>query len=200
MARVPPLSRDEARALDDAFAPVEERMGFLPNSMLTMARRPEILRAVAALTQAARTGTVSPELKELVALVASTAAGCRYCEAHTASNATRKGAQAEKLAQVWSYEESDLFSDAERAALRLAHHAALVPNAATDEDFDELRCHFDDGEIVELMTMIALFGFLNRWNDTLATDLEPTPLALASAVIGPAGWEPGKHAQGSARA
>jgi len=200
MARVPPLSRDEARALDDAFAPVEERMGFLPNSMLTMARRPEILRAVAALTQAARTGTVSPELKELVALVASTAAGCRYCEAHTASNATRKGAQAEKLAQVWSYEESDLFSDAERAALRLAHHAALVPNAATDEDFDELRRHFDDGEIVELMTMIALFGFLNRWNDTLATDLEPTPLALASTVIGPAGWEPGKHGHDSTRA
>jgi hypothetical protein len=87
-----------------------------------------------------------------------------------------------------------LFSDADRAALRLAHHAALVPNAVTDEDFEELRGHFDDGEIVELMTMIALFGFLNRWNDTLATDLEATPLALASDVIGPAGWEPGKHA------
>jgi uncharacterized peroxidase-related enzyme len=161
--------------------------------MLTMAHRPEILRAVAGLTQAARTGAVSPELKELVALVASTAAGCRYCQAHTASNATRKGAHAEKIAQVWSYESSDLFSDADRAALRLAHHAALVPNAATDEDFEELRRHFDDGEIVELMTMIALFGFLNRWNDTLATDLEATPLALASDVIGPAGWEPGKH-------
>jgi uncharacterized peroxidase-related enzyme len=194
MARVQPRSREQAHALDDAFAPVEERMGFLPNSMLTMARRPEILRAVAALTQAARTGTVSPELKELVALVASTAAGCRYCEAHTASNATRKGAQAEKITQVWSYEESDLFSDAERAALRVAHHGALVPNAATDEDFEELRRHFDDGEIVELMTMIALFGFLNRWNDTLATDLETTPLELATTLIGPAGWEPGKHA------
>ncbi len=200
MARVAPLSRDEARELDDAFAPVEERMGFLPNSMLTMARRPEILRAVAALTQAARTGTVSPELKELVALVASTAAGCRYCEAHTASNATRRGAQAAKIAQVWSYESSDLFSDAERAALRLAHHAALVPNAATDEDFVRLRHHFDDGEIVELMTMIALFGFLNRWNDTLATDLETTPRELASSLIGPAGWEPGKHAAGPAGA
>jgi uncharacterized peroxidase-related enzyme len=154
---------------------------------------------VAALTQVARTGTVSPELKELVALVASTAAGCRYCQAHTASNATRKGAHAEKIAQVWSYETSDLFSDAERAALRLAYHAALVPNAATDEDFEDLRRYFDDGEIVELVTMIALFGFLNRWNDTLATDLETKPLELASAVIGPAGWEPGKHAHAPAQ-
>jgi uncharacterized peroxidase-related enzyme len=194
MARVPPVPREDVPELEDAFAPVEQRMGFLPNSMLTMAHRPEILRAVAGLSQAARTGAVSPELKELVALVASTAAGCRYCQAHTASNATRKGAHAEKIAQVWSYESSDLFSDADRAALRLAHHAALVPNAVTDEDFEELRGHFDDGEIVELMTMIALFGFLNRWNDTLATDLEATPLALASDVIGPAGWEPGKHA------
>ena len=193
MARVRPIRREEAPELEDAFAPVEQRMGFLPNSLLTMARRPQILRAVAALAQAARTGTVSRELKELVALVASTAAGCRYCQAHTASNATRVGADAGRIAQVWDYGTSDLFSDADRAALRLAHHASLVPNQATDEDFVELRRHFDDGEIVEIMAIVALFGFLNRWNDTLATDLEPQPLALASDVIGPAGWEPGKH-------
>src|SRR5919106_6808717 len=41
----------------DAFQPVEERMGFLPNSLVTMARRPEILRAAASLAQATRTGT-----------------------------------------------------------------------------------------------------------------------------------------------
>src|SRR5919109_2480760 len=190
MARIPPLPREDIPELEDAFDPVEQRMGFLPNSLLTMARRPEILRAVASLAQAARTGTVSRELKELVALVASTAAGCRYCQAHTASNATRVGAEAARITDVWNYETSDLFDDAERAALRLAHHAALVPNQATDEDFEELRRHFDDGEIVELVTMIALFGFLNRWNDTLATDLEPHPLALASEVIAEAGWEP----------
>src|SRR3990170_5615698 len=111
MARVPPLPREEVPELEDAFAPVEQRMGFLPNSLLTMARRPEILRAVSSLAQAARTGTVSRELKELVALVSSTAAGCRYCQAHTASNATRIDAEADKLAHVWSYETSDLFSE-----------------------------------------------------------------------------------------
>src|SRR5918994_3304665 len=193
MARVPPVRREDVPELEDAFRPVEERMGFLPNSLLTMARRPELLRAAASLAQAARTGTVSRELKELLAFVASTAAGCRYCQAHTASNATRVGAEAAKIANVWSYETSDLFSDAERAALRLAHHAALVPNLATDEDFEEVRRFFDDGEIVEIVTVIALFGFLNRWNDTVATDLEPRPFAIASEVIADAGWEPGKH-------
>jgi len=193
MARIAPLPRDEISDLEDAFGPVEQRMGFLPNSLLTMARRPEILRAVASLAQVARTGTVSSELKELVALVSSTAAGCRYCQAHTASNATRAGAEAAKIAQVWSYEASDLFTEAERAALRLAHHASLVPNQATEEDFEELRRSFDDGEIVEIVTVIALFGFLNRWNDTVATDLEPRPFEVASTVIAEAGWEPGKH-------
>ena len=193
MARIPPLPREEVPELEESFGPVEQRMGFLPNSLLTMARRPEVLRAVASLAQAARTGTVSRELKELVALVASAAAGCRYCQAHTASNAIRVGAEASKIANVWSYETSALFSDAERATLRLAHHAALVPNLATEEDFEELRRFFDDGEIVEIVTVIALFGFLNRWNDTVATDLEPRPFAVASAVIADAGWEPGKH-------
>jgi uncharacterized peroxidase-related enzyme len=200
MARVPPLRREDVPELEDAFHPVEERMGFLPNSLLTMARRPEILRAVSSLAQAARTGTVSRELKELVALVASTAAGCRYCQAHTASNATRIGAEAARIANVWRYETSELFGPAERAALRLAHHAALVPNQATDEDFEEARRHFDDGEIVEIVAIVALFGFLNRWNDTMATDLELSPFTVASEVIAEAGWEPGKHSAPNAAA
>jgi uncharacterized peroxidase-related enzyme len=193
MARVPPLRREDAPELEDAFRPVEERMGFLPNSLLTMARRPEILRAVASLAQAARTGSVSRELKELLAFVASTAAGCRYCQAHTASNATRVGADTARIASVWRYETSELFSPAERAALRLAHHAALVPNQATEEDFEEVRRYFDDGEIVEIVAIVALFGFLNRWNDTMATDLELRPFSVANEVVADTGWEPGKH-------
>ena len=78
---------------------------------------------------------------------------------------------------MWGYQTGEAFTDGERAALRLAHHAALVPNQATDADFAELRRHFDDGEIVEIVGMIALFGFLNRWNDTMATELEEHPLA-----------------------
>lgn len=193
MARVAPLRRDQVPELEDAFSQVEQRMGFVPNSMLTMARRPELTRAFGALAQAARAGRVDPQLKELVALVASTAAGCRYCQAHTASNAATKDTAAQKIEQVWNYDTSDLFTDAERAALRLAHHAALVPNEATDADFAELRLHFDDGEIVEIVAIVALFGFLNRWNDTMATELEEHPFALASAVLGGVGWEPGKH-------
>ncbi|MDZ7727690.1 MAG: hypothetical protein U5Q44_05530 [Dehalococcoidia bacterium] len=44
------------------------------------------------------------------------------------------------------------------------------------------------------MGVISLFGWLNRWNDTMATDLEEEPLAFAQEHLGGAGWAAGKHA------
>ena len=52
----------------------------------------------------------------------------------------------------------------------LAASASLVPNAVTDEDFAGLRKHFAD---VGIVAVVALFGFMNRWNDTIQTELEP---------------------------
>mgnify|MGYP002713163328 CR=1 FL=1 len=99
----------------------------------------------------------------------------------------------QKIAAVWEFETSDLFSDAERAALRLALHAGYLPNEATQADFDELANYFDEGQIVEIVASIALFGYLNRWNDTMATQLEEYPAQVAERAIGSQGWEPGKH-------
>jgi alkylhydroperoxidase family enzyme len=99
-----------------------------------------------------------------------------------------------KIRAVWEFATSPLFSPAERAALRLGYHAALVPNEATSEDFDELKKHFDDGQIVEIVAAIALFGYLNRWNDTMATALEQRASDVAERVIASQGWSSGKHA------
>jgi hypothetical protein len=49
--------------------------------------------------------------------------------------------------------------------------------------------------MVELTAIISLFGFLNRWNDTLATALEPSPTAFAAATLAGNGWKSGKHAE-----
>jgi alkylhydroperoxidase family enzyme len=99
----------------------------------------------------------------------------------------------EKIATIWEFESSPLFDDAERAALRFARDASLVPNAVTPGHFDELRRHWDDGQIVEILSVVSLFGFLNRWNDTMATDLEEIPTAFAGSTLGDT-WDPGKHA------
>jgi len=138
-------------------------------------------------------GTVDEELKMLVSLIASQAAGCRYCQAHMANLSSIYHASDQKIAAVWEFQDNDIFSAAERAALTLAFNASLVPNQATQEDFDELSKYFDDGQVVELVATIGLFGYLNRWNDTMATDLEDYPNTVAQRIIAAVGWQAGKH-------
>jgi alkylhydroperoxidase family enzyme len=104
-----------------------------------------------------------------------------------------RGESDAKISQIWNFERSPLYSDAERAALRFARDASLVPNGVTPAHFDELRMYWDEGEIIEFLAVVGLFGFLNRWNDSMATDLEDTPLEYATRTLG-AGWGgPGKH-------
>jgi uncharacterized peroxidase-related enzyme len=172
-------------------------MGFLPNSQLIMAHRPEILRAFVQLV-AAITGpssTIDPQLRNLVSQMASRAAGCGYCMAHTAHSAGRVGISAAKEDALWEYETSPLFSAAERAALRVAQCAAQVPNAVSDEDFSELKRYYSDAQIVDIVAVIALFGFLNRFNDTMATELEASPVAAGQRFLADRGWTVGKHAR-----
>lgn len=195
MAHISPLSWDETPQFHQRFEHYRATRGFVPNSIRTMARRPAIAAAFMELNRAVLyEGTVSEELKMLVSLIASQAAGCRYCQAHMANLSRIYKASDAKIRAVWEFETSALFSPAERAALRVAYKAALVPNETTPEDFKELKKHFDDAQIVEIVASIALFGYLNRWNDTMATELEPEALSVASQTLSAVGWKPGKHA------
>ena len=195
MAHVKPLRREDLPELEELFQLYDDTLSFVPNSLYTMARRPGILRAFSELiTQIWRTGTVPVYLKPLVAMVSSAAAGCRYCQAHEAVDARMRGVPEEKIAAVFDFETSPLFDDADRAALRFALAASAQPNAVTAEHFAELCRHWDDGQIVEILAVVGLFGFLNRWNDTMATDLEEIPGELGARLLGGAGWAPGKHA------
>ena len=194
MANVPPLPDSELDDFAELFGVVEERMGFVPNSLKTLARKPEMLRAfVAFFVTVAGPGKLSAELKQLIAHIASAAAGCRYCQAHTGHVAERAGASAEKVAAVWDYEASPLFTPAEKAALALAQAAAEVPNRAGAAEFARARESHDDEALVEIVAMVSVFGFLNRWNDTIGTELEDSPLVFAEATLGAVGWEVGKH-------
>ncbi len=195
MARVQPPEGAEPEGFAERFAVMRQVSGYVPNSMLTMALRPKILEAVLGLGTAVmlEPGAVPLGLKWMVAHIVSNAAGCRYCQAHTAHNAHRAEISDEKIDQLWNYDRSPLFSAAERAALDLALAAGQVPNAATDAHFAALKQHFDDGAIVEIVSVIALFGWFNRWNDTMATDLEQDPSGFAREHLAPAGWEVGNH-------
>jgi uncharacterized peroxidase-related enzyme len=172
-----------------------KRMGFVPNSQLIMQRVPGMLKGYQALTAAIwdPAGKVDAKFKRLISHVASRSAGCQYCMAHTADGAARLGVDQQKIDAVWDYQTSPLFSAAERAALDVAVAAGCVPNAVTDEMFLEMRKHWSDEQIVEIVGVIALFGFLNRWNDTFATPLEEEPIEYGEKHLASQGWTVGKH-------
>lgn len=196
MNRLEPLPLDSLAELQVTFNSFKERMGFIANSGLIMARRPKILDALGQLAVAVfdkEESTVPYSLKSCMGQIASLTTGCLYCQAHFANNTLVSGVDAEKLKNLWSFEHSDLFSEEERSALRFAIAASQIPNGVTDEHFESLKKHWDDGQIVEMLGTLCYVAFLNRWNDSLATTLEKHPAEVAKEHLTGTGWEAGKH-------
>lgn len=196
MNRVSPLSPQALLEVAPYLAPLAQAGATIPTSFRVLGRRPRVLEAFQGFSGSImREGDVNSGLKQLIAHVFSRSAGCLYCQAHTSHFAhTLAGVEIDKIEAVWEFEQSPLFSSAERAALRLALAAGQIPNAADDEHFIELRQHYSESEIVEIISVISMFGFLNRFNDTLANELEENAVQFAAAHLAHAGWTPGKHA------
>ena len=104
-----------------------------------------------------------------------------------------RGVKADKVAALWEYETNPVFSEAERAALRFAQAAASAPNMVTDEDAEAVKQLFGEDGIVEILAVVSFYGFLNRWNDLLATELEEIAFDKASKTLADASWDAGKH-------
>jgi uncharacterized peroxidase-related enzyme len=196
MPLVTPLPPDHDTEVAELARFFNETLGFCPNSVLTMQRRPAIAKAFIQLNMAvmANEGRVTSSLKRLIGYLASQVAGCRYCQAHTIRAAERYGADEMQMRHIWEYRNHPAFNEAERAALDLAVAASSIPNAADDPDLQgRLHEHWDDGEIVEILGVIALFGYLNRWNDSMGTPLESPAADSGTQWLGKTGWTRGKH-------
>lgn len=200
-----PLRREDLKQFEPLFSMAENVLGFLPNSMLTMGRDSELIYAFSMLSssvlrekpkaslwrmlglalkhlisvakrQRCNRKGIDSELKWLIAYLSSSVANCRYCQAHTAHSAYRANVSLEKINQAMDFETSSLFSDKERAALRLVSLLQVTePKTSREEIYREILKHFNDDEILQLVAIISLFGFLNRWNELLATPLEEAP-------------------------
>ena len=195
MPLVKPLSSDSNLEIKDLAKFFNETLGFCQNYVLTMQIRPDIASAFINLNKAVmdNNGKVSSALKRMIAWVSSNAAGWRYCQAHAIRDAERYGAESEQLEHIWEYSTHEAFNDAERAALDFALAASQIPNAVDKKLEDRLRIHWDDGEIVEILGVISLFGFLNRWNDSMGTNIEDGAVNSAEKYLSKNGWNKGKH-------
>jgi len=195
MPLVTPLSAEHDQETKELAEFFNETLGFCPNSVLTMQRRPAISKAFINLNKAvmANEGRVTSALKRMIAWVSSNSTGCRYCQAHAIRAAERYGAEQEQLDNIWEYRTHPAFSEGERAALDFSLAASVVPNQVNEEIQTRLHEHWDDGEIVEMLGVISLFGYLNRWNDSMGTTLEGDAIESGDQYLGKHGFEVGKH-------
>jgi uncharacterized peroxidase-related enzyme len=192
---IKPKSGENDPELQKLIEFYEETLGFCPNSIKTMHHRPRIAYAFIEMNKAVmeNQGRVTSALKRLIAYISSNVAGCRYCQAHAIRAAERYGAEQEKLENIWEYKTHPSFSEAEKAALEFAFAASTVPNTVNDDVAENLRKYWDEGEITEIAGVVALFGYLNRWNDSMGTEMENRAVESGEKWLGKKGWSPEKH-------
>lgn len=192
---VRPVNGHQDQQFNELVQFFNETLGFCPNSVKTMYHRPEIAYAFIALNKAVmqNKGRVTSALKRLIGYISSNVAGCRYCQAHTIRAAERYGAERTQLENIWEFKTHPAFSEPERAALDFAWASSVIPNAVDDAISDRLREWWDEGEIVEILGVVALFGYLNRWNDSMATEMEAGAIASGEKFLAGNGWTAGKH-------
>ena len=181
--------REEFIHFEELFKGVEAFMGYVPNAHLTMAEKPELLVAFSNLAMTIfQSEGLDMQSKQLIALASSLSSGCKYCQAHTSHGAERAGTDKKKIAEILNYKESDFYSEQERAILDLAFASGRAPNESTEAHFKELKKYFSDGQIIDIVSVISMFGFLNRWNDTFGTRLEDVPKSFVEEKLKPLGW------------
>ncbi len=195
MSLIDPIHTIEDAETKELVKFFNETLGFCPNSVLTMQKNPALAKAFINLNMAVMEnhGALTSEFKRLIAFVSSNTSGCRYCQAHTIRAAERYGASKERLENIWNFEQSDCFSDQEKVALKFTREASKVPVATTQEMEEELKQHWSENDIIEIMSVIALFGYLNRWNDVMGTSLEEDAVESANQYLKDKGWDIGKH-------
>ena len=181
--------REEFNEFEDLYKGVEAFMGYHPNAHLTMSESPGLLMAFSQLASTIfQSNSLDIQTKQLIALASSLSAGCKYCQAHTSHGAERAGVNETKIAQILNYSDSQEYNEQERAVLDLAFAAGKVPNMSTKKHFDNLKQYFSKKQIIDIVAVISLFGYLNRWNDTLGTELEDIPEDFVEKQLKPLGW------------
>jgi uncharacterized peroxidase-related enzyme len=190
-----PNQEKDDKAFNELIKFFNETLGFCPNSVKTMYHRPLIAYAFIELNKAVmkNSGNVTSSLKRLIGYVSSNVAGCKYCQAHTIRAAERYGAESEKMENIWEYKTHPAFTEAERVALEFAWVSSTLPNAVDDAIAERLRLHWNEGDIVEILGVVALFGFLNRWNDSMGTEIEAGAIESGEKYLTKYGWTTGKH-------
>jgi len=140
------------------YGPLVSVLGVRPDIARTLVRHADAL---------AGSGSVSPRIKELCALMVSWLNACAYCTSCHEDLAERLGIDRSTLDDLGGYARSPRFDPAERAALAAAVSLTREPRALPDGLWKDLQAHFDDGECVEIIATIGFYNYVNRLGNAL---------------------------------
>ena len=149
---------------------VENKLGFAPNIMRTMANSPAVLQGYLDFSGALSKGHLSPGFREQIALTVSEINGCRYClAAHSAIGQT-VGLSEEAIRDSRRGESMDT---KEATALEFTRQVVSNRGQIADEEVAKLRkAGFTDGEITEILGNIGLTLFTNYFNHVAGTKVD----------------------------
>lgn len=170
MAHVTPL--EIAQAPPDAqpvLKSIKEKYGKVLHIFGTMAYQPDVLKGVVAINDGLQ-NNLPATLRELAYFKASQVNGCDYCSHYHRMAASNAGISDEQLNAIDDFENSDLFSEAQKHVLQYTEQ--LTRTASVDDaTVAAVKQHISDTELVTLAATVALANFTNRFNHGLGIEL-----------------------------
>jgi len=176
-ARIAPLHENDLRSHDPVLEELVDFVGYRPNALLTMARKPGVVPALLQLLGVTLRGDglLLQPLRFLIAAEAARGARCRYTTTHLVHAAHHLGVGWDKLAVLPSYRDDPRYTEQERKALAIATAGGSLPVREPGQAIDQARQVFTEEEIVEIVSCVAMVGWFNRWNGLMGSELEPVP-------------------------
>ncbi len=171
MPRIQPIELDKARPKAKALMEgAQKSLGMIPNAMRTMAHSPATLEAYLGFGKALSGASVSPQLREQIALTVAGENSCGYCaSAHTALG-TKLGVDAEELGANLKGLSSNPKTE---AALEFARQIVVERGWVSDDDLQRVReAGYTEGEITEIVAAVAQNIFSNYFNHIADTDVD----------------------------
>jgi AhpD family alkylhydroperoxidase len=158
--------------------------GLVPEPLDVTAHHPGILRGYGIFEwETGRARSVDAKLKDLAGIKTAALVGCEWCLDIGSAIGAKSGVTAEQLADLPRYRESAHFTETEKLVLDYAAAMTETPSQVPDELFEALRARFDERQLVELTSAIAIENYRARFN--WAFGIEPQGFVKGGACALP---------------
>ncbi len=157
-ARIAPLNEHDPRSRDPLLEELVSFVGYRPNALLTMARKPGVVPALLKLLSVTLRGDglLAEQLRFLIAAEAARGAQCRYTTTHLVHAAHHLGISWKKLAALPSYPDDLQYTEKERKALAIASAGGTLPVCEPALAMEQAKSVFSDEEIIEIVSCVAM--------------------------------------------